>query len=41
MDLLEILKFVFQDFYHWFGTLILLCAPLAVLGEALSRKKEK
>lgn len=38
--MLEILKFIFQDFWHWVGTVVL----LAIIAEGLDgmfRKKEQ
>lgn len=32
--MLEVAQFVFQDFRHWLGTLILITAPTALLCEA-------
>lgn len=28
---MEILEFIFQDFWHWVGALILIVAPIAVV----------
>lgn len=36
--MMEVLQFVFSSFWHWLGTVILLTAPLAALGEALRRR---
>ncbi len=29
------LEIIFMDFTHWIGTLILLCAPIAVLCDGI------
>lgn len=31
--MIEILEFIFQDFWHWLGTLILVSAILVPFGE--------
>lgn len=36
--MLEILEFIFQDFYHWFGTLILLAVLVDGVGRMFGRK---
>lgn len=45
MNMLEILEFIFQDFWHWLGTLILIvCLPIPLRGIYIntgSKKEEK
>ncbi len=34
--MMEILQFAMKDGWHFFGTLILICAPIAVAGESIA-----
>jgi hypothetical protein len=33
---MELIQYIFSSFWIWLGTLILLVAPLAVLGNAIA-----
>lgn len=36
--MIEVLEFIFQDFVHWLGAVILVYAFGSALGEALRRR---
>lgn len=33
--MIEILQFIFSSFWIWLGTLILICAPCAIIADGL------
>ena len=37
--MLNVMQFIFDDFGHWLGVLIMGCAFLATLGETISKNK--
>lgn len=37
--MIEVLQFVFQSFWHWLGTLVLLCVVAAVVCDVASSAK--